>query len=234
MTSFSPTQQETRHRVLESAGEVFAEKGFHHATVRDICERADANIAAVNYHFQSKEQLYAAVLSYAHGRALEKYPPTLGLPPNAAPRQRLHAFVRAFLLRIFDQGHPAWHGKLMAREMVDPTGALDALTDQFIRPQSLVIGSIVHEILGERSTSERIMRCTASVVGQILFYHHCRPVICRVFPQQGYAPADIEQLANHLTDFSFAAMESIGNESASEPREAAITPAPRSAKKVKS
>src|SRR2546427_11594195 len=108
---------ETRHRLLEAAGEVFAEKGFHHTTVRDIWERADANCAAVNYHFQGKEQLYAAVLAYAYQRALEKYPPTLDLPAIATPKQRLHAFVRAFLLRIFDEGHPAWHGKLMAREM---------------------------------------------------------------------------------------------------------------------
>ena len=48
--------------IVEAAMEVFAEKGFHNTTIRDICEQAGANIAAVNYHFQTKEQLYAAVL----------------------------------------------------------------------------------------------------------------------------------------------------------------------------
>jgi AcrR family transcriptional regulator len=201
--------------VLEAAGEVFAEKGFHNATVRDICERAEANIAAVNYHFQTKEQLYAAVLAFAQQRALEKYPPTLGLSPNATPKQRLHAFVRAFLLRIFDKGQYAWHGKLMAREMVDPSAALDNLAEQFVKPQSQVIAAIVKDILGERATPDRIMRCTFSVVGQVLFYHNCRPVICRIFPHQGYEPADIEQIAAHITEFSYAAIQNIGEESIS-------------------
>ena len=206
MSTLSPTQQETRQRVLIAAGEVFAEKGFHNATVRDICEQAGANIAAVNYHFQGKEQLYAAVLAFAQQRAIEKYPPTLGLQPNATPKQRLHAFVRAFLLRMFDQGHFAWHGKLMAREMVDPSGALDGLAEQFVKPQSQIMGAIVSDILGPATTPERIMRCTFSVVGQVLFYHNCRPVICRVFPQQGYSLADIERLAEHITEFSYSAM----------------------------
>ena len=56
---------ETRRRLLDAAGEVFAEKGFAKATVREICQKAEANIAAVNYHFGDKEKLYAAVLPTA-------------------------------------------------------------------------------------------------------------------------------------------------------------------------
>ena len=60
------TEQETRNRLLNAAGEVFAEKGFKSATVRAICDRAGANIAAVNYHFGDKEHLYSEVLRFAH------------------------------------------------------------------------------------------------------------------------------------------------------------------------
>src|SRR5215472_3413394 len=60
----------TRSELLEAAGQVFAEKGFERATGREICARAGANPAAVNYYFGGMEGLYAAVLEVAHGRLL--------------------------------------------------------------------------------------------------------------------------------------------------------------------
>ncbi|HTV76460.1 MAG TPA: CerR family C-terminal domain-containing protein, partial [Candidatus Baltobacteraceae bacterium] len=112
---------ETRLHLLEAAGGVFAEAGFRDATVREICRRAGANIAAVNYHFGDKETLYLEVLRYAHGKALEKYPPLLDVPADAPPEKKLHAFVHSLLLRNFDKGPTAWHGKVMLREMIEPT-----------------------------------------------------------------------------------------------------------------
>src|SRR5579884_278031 len=125
---------ETRANLLDAAGEVFAEVGFRAATVREICHRAGANIAAVNYHFGDKEQLYRAVLMETHQAAVEKYPANFGLSSRATPEERLRAFIHAFLLRIFSEGPSARHGKLMAREMIEPTGALDAIVEENIRP----------------------------------------------------------------------------------------------------
>src|SRR4051812_20479295 len=94
------THDKTRQRLLEAAGEVFADFGFRKATVRDICSRAEANVAAVNYHFGDKHKLYSEVLKYAHGCAIAKYPPSLGLSPDSLPEKRLHAFVLSFLQRL--------------------------------------------------------------------------------------------------------------------------------------
>src|SRR5271156_5540224 len=120
---------ETRHQLLGAAGEVFAEFGFRDATVREICRRAGANIAAINYHFGDKETLYTEVLRYSHGKALEKYPPLLGVAADAPAEKKLRAFVNSLLLRIFDTGPTAWHGKLMSREMIEPSAALDSLIE---------------------------------------------------------------------------------------------------------
>jgi AcrR family transcriptional regulator len=47
----------TASRILDSAIELFAERGFSDVTVRDIAERAEANPAAISYYFGAKEQL---------------------------------------------------------------------------------------------------------------------------------------------------------------------------------
>src|SRR2546430_7906732 len=91
---------QTRQRLLQAAGEIFAEQGFRVATVRDICNRAGANVAAINYHFGDKENLYAAVLRYAHGCSIQRHPPDLGIKTDSSPQHRLAAFVRSFMNRI--------------------------------------------------------------------------------------------------------------------------------------
>jgi AcrR family transcriptional regulator len=197
----------TRQRVLEAAVEVFAEQGFQKATVRDICKRANANVAAVNYHFRDKGGLYTAVLQYAHQCACEKYPPQLGLRGNATLEHRLQAFVRSLLLRIFDEGRHAWHGKLMSREMFEPTRALDALVESNIRPLAQQLESIVSGLLCARTNSELVRLCTMSIVSQCVFYHHARPVVNRLYPNQKYTLKDVDRLADHITSFSLGAMK---------------------------
>ena len=54
----------TRTRLLKAAAEVFAEHGYENATIRQICTRADANVALVNYHFGDKLELYTEVLRF--------------------------------------------------------------------------------------------------------------------------------------------------------------------------
>jgi AcrR family transcriptional regulator len=208
----TPNQDETRQQLLEAAGEVFAEAGFRNATVREICRRAGANIAAVNYHFGDKEQLYKELLSYAHGKTLEKYPPLLGLPADAAPEKKLRAFILSLLLRIFDTGPTSWHGRLMAREMVEPSAALDALVEERIRPMSVQLAQIVGEILNRPPTDECVRLCAFSVVSQCTFYKHCNPVMIRLFPKQSEMDPDaIGQIADHITKFSLAALKSFVN-----------------------
>ncbi|MGA2245001.1 MAG: CerR family C-terminal domain-containing protein [Verrucomicrobiota bacterium] len=199
---------ETRLQLMEAAGEVFAEFGFREATVREICRRAGANVAAVNYHFGDKETLYIEVLRHAHGRALAKYPPLLDVAEDAPPEKKLRAFVKSFLLRIFDKGATGWHGKIMSREMIEPTAALDSLVEERMRPMAGQLWQIVAGILHCPLNDERVRLYAFSVVSQCVFYHHCRPVVSRLFPDQpAMDQAGIERLADHITRFSLAAMK---------------------------
>jgi AcrR family transcriptional regulator len=199
---------ETRRQLIEAAGEVFAECGFRDATVREICRRAGANVAAVNYHFGDKESLYLEVLRYAQGRAFDRYPLLLGMAEDAPPAEKLRAFVKSMLLRVFDKGPNSWHGKIMSREMVEPTPALDSLVEERMRPMAQQLGQIIAGILACPLADERVRLCAFSVVSQCVFYHHCRPVVSRLFPDQpAMDQVGVDRLADHITRFSLAAMK---------------------------
>ena len=203
----TPSPAETRQALLEAAGAVFAEHGYRDTTVRDICQRAGANVAAVNYHFGDKEHLYLEVLRHSQGKAARKFPMDLGLDAQARPEARLGAFVRSFLFRIFDSGPTAWMGKLMSMEMINPSRALDTLVEERIRPMANQLREIVLEILGPKASLEAARLCGFSIVSQCLFYVHCRSVVLRLFPEQKFEPGDIEHLAEHITHFSLAALK---------------------------
>lgn len=218
--SDAQVHDETRRELLEAAGEVFAEVGFRNATVREICRRAGANVAAVNYHFGDKERLYAEVLRYSQQKAFEKYPPLLDAAADALPEEKLRAFVRSFLLRIFDKGSTAWFGKMMSREMIEPTGALEALLEMRLRPMADLLGGIVAEILDCPLQDEKVRLCSFSVVSQCVFFHHCRTVISQLFPEQRLDVSSVEQLAGHVTRFSLAAMKRLSDSKTAKPRPA--------------
>lgn len=202
---------DTRQRVLEAAGQVFAEVGFRAATVRDICAKAGANVAAVNYHFRDKEGLYREVMNYAAEAALKLHtgvPATLG-DVSVPADQRLRTFVRGQMRRMLDNQLPAWHSRLVMREMVDPTPELANLVDRFFRPMHDAIGRVVAELLGPAATRERVQMTIRSIVGQTVFYKHCRGAAGLLMPEQGFGPAEIDALAEHIAEFSLGAIAAL-------------------------
>lgn len=203
-----PDSAATRQRLLDAAGEVFAEVGYRAATIRDICTKAEANLAAVNYHFRDKDGLYQEVVAYAHGCAMASHPPAEDLA-RLSPAEQLTGFIRAFLIRLLDSGRPAWHGRLMARELVEPTAALDRIVRESIRAQSELLMGIVRAVAGVPLPVTTVRRAAMSVVGQCLFYEHARPVIGRLFPDLGFARSDIEALADHISAFSLAGIAAL-------------------------
>lgn len=197
-------EQETRLRLLKAAGEIFSRKGFRAATIREICAKADANVAAVNYHFTSKKNLYLAVLEYAHNEAFKRYPPDMGLPERPSPEERLLAFVRSMLLRTLGKGRPAWHGKLMARERLEPTGLMDDFIDRAILPNARLLREIVAELLGGSADAATVHMCAQSVAGQCRHYFASRDVIRRVSPGLSLDETGLDDLARHIARFSLA------------------------------
>lgn len=203
-------EDETRMRLLDAAGEIFSCKGFHAATVREITKVAKANVAAIHYHFGSKDRLYQAVLEHAHLEALRRYPPDLGLAGDASAETRLFAYVRALLLRLADKGRHAWLFRLMAREMADPSPQLAAVVERCLAPANAVLRSIVAELLGPGADALTVARCAQSVVGQCRHFSIDRPVLARLYPGCDPGQGGIDAVAGHVTRFSLAALAQYG------------------------
>jgi AcrR family transcriptional regulator len=195
----------TRNRLLEAAAEVFAADGFRAATIQRICKRAEANIAAAHYHFGDKAGLYTAVFEYAEQKAgarawLED--DGNGTPPE----ERLRTHVTSFLSRLLDPTRPAWFARLLAREMIDPTPALDSLVRRRMRANHEHLAAIIRDLLGPAATPEAIRLCTLSVVSQCTFYRNSAAIVARLYPE--LVPAkEVARIADHVTQFSLAAMQ---------------------------
>ncbi|MCC6970529.1 MAG: CerR family C-terminal domain-containing protein [Phycisphaerales bacterium] len=199
-----PVDHGTRERLLDAAGEVFADRGYEQATIREICRRAGANIAAVSYHFGDKKALYIEVIAYAH-RCADEYDPAREAAGAADPAERLRVFVRTFMQRIGHKGRPAWHARLMAREMASPGAALDQVVRSGVRPKFEALQAILRTLNPSLSDRE-VERCACSIVGQCLIYHHARPVLTRLFPTLKLDAREIERISEHITRFSLAAV----------------------------
>ena len=208
---------DTKRRLLDAAGDVFSRLGFKAATVRTICRMAHANVAAVHYHFSGKEGLYEALLSEAFENGLKRHPPDMGLPDSAPAEERLFAFIHSFLLRMLGDGRSAWCGKLMAREMFEPTQALDQMVDRHILPLSAYLRAIVAEVIGNGAGPEDALTrlCSMSIVGQCQYIFRSKTIIDRLAPEMRFDASGIRALAEHITRFSLYALkkfaESTGN-----------------------
>ena len=196
-----------RDRILEAAGEMFAESGFRGATIRRICERAGVNIAAINYYFGGKERLYSEVLRHWSEYALDKYPLLLGLGEEAPVEEQLKAFVRSLLFRLLDKGKPAWFGKLMAREMTEPTKAFERLVKEIVRPRDKILASIVQKMIGTPVGEEQVRLCCASILGQCIYYYNARAIMAKLYRRDVSKVDEIERIADHIVRFSLLGLE---------------------------
>ncbi|HUW83491.1 MAG TPA: CerR family C-terminal domain-containing protein [Phycisphaerae bacterium] len=207
----------TRQRLLEAAGEVFAEQGFRNATVRGIVRRADANLNAVNYYFGDKQGLYQAVIEYAHQSIEHEHELASARDAASDPAERLLAFVRVLLRRVTKKGHSGWHGKLMAMEMAEPTEVLDIVVARFIRPRFGLLVGIIRDLVGEETPQRQIELCAESVVAQCIHFVHGRAIITRLMPFLTYSEADIDMMAHHVTQFSLAGLKSLAKTQGTKP-----------------
>ncbi|HEY3839365.1 MAG TPA: CerR family C-terminal domain-containing protein [Bryobacteraceae bacterium] len=192
----------TRAKLLEAAGEVFAEHGFQAATVREICSRARANVAAVNYYFGDKSELYAEVLRQAVCTVHD--PQLREALSRIEPEEALRRAINHLLHRLCDADRPNWAMLLMTHEMANPTPALARVVGEVIGPNYGLMRGIIGRMLGLPPDHVKTRLCAHSVVSQILHYKQARAALSHLWPDLDLSPAGLDRIADHIAEFSLA------------------------------
>jgi TetR/AcrR family transcriptional regulator, regulator of cefoperazone and chloramphenicol sensitivity len=233
-TNPTQTTSDTRRRLLDAAVAIFAERGFRRTTVRAICEKADANVAAVNYHFGNKAALYDAAFDHARLRSNESNPfvqmdKARDFHAEQPPERRLYLFIRTMLEHQFRDGQPTDLTRLMTHEMMQPTAALDRLIEVSVRRVHANLIQIILDLMPppgstapgssapgsrESKADDKAREATArryamSVSAQCHFHHLALPMIQRLEPRQRYTPKALDDLAQHIHRFALAALRGL-------------------------
>lgn len=192
---------------MEAACGVFAEKGFRDATIAEICQRAKANIAAVNYHFHDKETLYVEAWRLAFQRARQAHPPEGGVPAEAEAHVRLRGRIASRIRWILDPDNN--EPEIVHKEMANPTGLLAEVMRESIEPLRQGLASIIRELLGPAASEQAVQWCQMSIRGQ------CFDMMARVRHGAGggggVRPSadEVEGIIDHVTRFSLAGIREV-------------------------
>jgi len=198
---------QTRQQLLEVAGRVFAERGYVYATSKEICERAGANIAAVNYHFGGKDGLYAAVLEEAHARLVSIDIVAEITQSTASAADKLRSLLRRIVGEVAKRDDGAWELRVLSRELMAPTALMDKMMKNQVMPKAKLVSGMIGDILGVPPTHPAVSRSTASIVGPCLFLLIVNPEWQKkIFPT---LLTDADALVEHMVAFALGGLQSI-------------------------
>lgn len=171
----------TKERVLRAACTLFAARGFYNTTVREIAARAQTNLAAINYHFRSKDDLYREVLSRSFREVVYTERAIPAEVENSAGEERLRAFIRNLVAGHGDKGRFSEHLRLLAWEMLSPTSALDHLEEIEAKRYLDRAKDVLRPLLPEDAAEEKLTATALALIGQCLIFRglpaRMRPVL---------------------------------------------------------
>lgn len=175
-------------------------------TLKDVVSAAKVNGASVNYHFGDKENLYRKIIERSLEHREQAAP--LESPSDArAAEARLRFFIHALLTQLLGEGSTSLMSRLMLREAIEPTIAFDRAVDELPRRQLRILDGIIAEITGPARSRQSIRRMSISVLGQCVYYRYAEKFLKRIDPRLRYSKRTVHTLAEHVYQFSLAAIK---------------------------
>ncbi len=199
----------TKLRIVLAAGPIFARKGFKAATVREICDAAQVNLASINYYFGDKLQLYNETVIQAQQMRVQQFP-IPSWEPKTPAEKKLQDFVALLLNRTVALKSAPWQVRLLMREILQPTEACRKLVEDYFRPFLDVLMSIIDDVLERKLPEHRRLQIALSVIGQCMIYRFAGDVTAMMIREhQVESQFEIAELSKHIAGFSLAALAEI-------------------------
>jgi AcrR family transcriptional regulator len=201
-----PDGAATRALLLQTAGQVFAERGYADATSKEICERAGTPMASVNYHFGSREALYEEVLIEAHRQIVSVDELVEMTRALGDPRDKLRALL-AHMLAPSSRENTPWGFRVVLREMMSPGPLAPALVDKAVRPKAkLLLGLLaaILELPGDHPAVQRAL--VFSVLPCIVMLVAPKEIPRKVLPAMA---KDSEGMFEDLMRYVFAGLDAL-------------------------
>ncbi len=210
-------RQSTRERLLEVAGQVFADKGFDAATGKEICKRAGANAAAVVYHFGGMDAWYAAVLVEARTRLVSTELLAATVASERDPKEKLLALMRLLVARLVGPTSQSWAARVIGREILAPSAARTDFIEKGMQARSAIMRRLVSELTGLPQDHPAVARGAISIIGPcLLLLIANRRRLERAFPALKLQDS-VEDLANHMTQFALGGLAAVARTQRSAP-----------------
>ena len=156
----------TRTRLMDAALDLLAQRGEDGVTLRALTDAADANVAAVSYHFGSLKALYEASVEYALERYLDAQEEALSaLGPESTIDDLAAAFARPMMRALSSGGRDLDVMRIVARAGIDPPPGWDRFDARFDRIRADVLQVLKANVPGVKNR-ELIFRtrCAAGLL----------------------------------------------------------------------
>jgi AcrR family transcriptional regulator len=160
----------TRTRLMDAALDLLAERGEDGVSLRELTDAAQANVAAVSYHFGSLKSLFDAAIEYALERYLDAQQEAVSaLGAGASLEALAAAFARPMMRALAVGGRDLDVMRIVARAGVDPPEGWDRFDASFDRIRADVLRALKANVRGVRD-QELIFRtrCAAGLLNWLV------------------------------------------------------------------
>ena len=214
----TPKVKISKERILQEAEALFAERGFYAVTIREITQAARCNLAAVNYHFGNKQNLYMEVFRCLWKprakRILARFESVLA-QRELTLQDIVHAVAEAFIKGPLSDEERLRHFQLMVREMARPTEAFEMVIGDVIGPFQRKLAELIRPFMAREMGQVALLLYIQSIISMVIHFNFARNPVMRITGME-YDAQFKDELVDHVVQFSLSGLNGVGRETSHE------------------